>query len=444
MGRHKIQTSLRKMLGSMFNKVYFITIISTLFLFLSCSHSAKNRVTKPLTDIEIGQNEISLKGDSSQNYMLTVTIGDDIKFENPLMGNQTIGYLELLKTKPDLYNKIAYHLAINKGNIKIGLNIHNICDTTIYYRYNVANTYDLTGNVIEGICAPLHGAYSQVNIETDIIKWLYRNGYNNIADSTINDIRLYIQDLSRSKFKQYQTKDEVPVIASLKGIDYRISSDMKADYYYLLACQNENQIDDFVEEVVSLKFEGAENSLNEPILCYRSPSTNGLACIMLIGINSNWSYKVVPIGLISIDNISPTVGKMIDEDKSFSSSQFLFKNHQIEVNSKSPVPIISGHLNINLGKFQGYGYMLNVPFTFSFHGDISKIIVHRTKNLTENIDLSDKKSPYHITLNIGLDTGDNYIPIEVIDKRGNRTSYDLKITTEQIKDNPVIENNIYN
>lgn len=428
----------------MFNKLYFIAFVGILFLTFGCSQSTKNGTTKSSFDIEIGQNEISLKGDSSQVCTLIITIGDDIQFENSVKGNQTISYLEMLKIKPDLYNQIAYYLATNSGNIKIGLNIQNICDTTINYRYNVANTYELVGNAVEGICAPLHGAFAQANVETDIIKWLYRNGYNNIADSTINDIRLYIQDLNRTEFKQYQTKDEIPVIASLKDIDYRINSDMKANYYYLFACQNENQIDDFVEDMVSLKFEGAENSLNNPLLCYRSPATNGLACIMLIGINSDWTYQIVPIGLISIDNIKPTIGKLASRDGGYSNSKFLFKNHQIEVNSKSSLPSISGHLSIDYGKFQGYGYMLNVPFTFTFSGDVSTIVVHRTKKLIEEIDISHKESPYHVTLNIGLDTGDNYIPIEVIDKRGNKTSYDLKITTEQIKDNPVIENNIYN
>lgn len=436
----------------MFNKNYPIASIIILLLVSSCSQSVKTESSKTDTALDVEQNEFSiefwqneflLKGDSSITCNISVSIGDDITFENSLNGNQTVSYMELLKLKPDLYNNIAYHVATNKGKIKIGLSIPNVCDTIINYRYDVAKTYELSGNAIAGTCAPLHGTYSKTNVETDIIKWLYRNGYNNMADSVINDIRLYIQDLNRSEFKQYQTKDEIPVVASLKDINYKINSDMKADYYYLFACQDEKQIDDFVEEIVSLKFEGAENCLNNPLSCYRHPSTNGLACIMLIGINSNWSYQIAPIGLISIDNVNPGIGYEHNRDNGYSSSKFLFKNHQIEVTTKSAIPNITGYLDINFGKFQGHGYILNVPFTFTYSGDINKILVHATSNYTTEIDLSDKRSPYHCTLGIGLNTGDNYIPIEAIDKRGNKSSYDLKITTERIKDNPVVENNIY-
>jgi hypothetical protein len=44
----------------------------------------------------------------------------------------------------------------------------------------------------------------------------------------------------------------------------------------------------------------------------------------------------------------------------------------------------------------------------------------------------------------GLDTGDNYIPIDAIDVCGNKVTYDLKIATESVERNPMIENNIYN
>lgn len=423
-------------------------------IFMGCTKSSKYEIKDVCPTLEIENGNLSILGDSTKTYHLEISI-DDINFKIPIKGNQNISFIEILKANSECHNSIAYKLASNNGQIKIGLILPEVCDTVVNYRYGVSNVYQYTCEVKEGICAPLSGAYSQINTESDIIKWLYRNGYNNVSDSILDNIRLYIQDLNRTEYKKYSTKYEIPVVSSLKDINYEILSDMRADYYYLFACQNEQQIEDFVEEVISLKFEGAEQTLSSPLVCYRDPNTSGMSCITLIGIDSNWSYKIVPVGLLCIDTCPPSignsnntnkVGNLIDRNNGdiCTSNQFLFNNHQLLVTTESPVPTITGRLSVDFGKFQGYGYMLNVPFTFSFFGDVNKIVVHRTKNKTEEIDVSDKDSPYHTTLSVGLDTGDNYIPIDVFDKRGNKSTYDLKITTERIKEDPVIENNIYN
>lgn len=428
----------------MFNNLKFILIILATFSLYSCSHPSKSNDSKSNFEVIVDNNELFLNGDTTKNCLLSVSINQELKYEKSLKGGQTISILELLKEKPEYYNEIAYQLATHDGLLKIGLMIPNICDTIVNFRHNASNAYQHTCSVKSGICAPLSSAFSKANTESDIIKWLYRNGYNNVDDSLINNIRLYIQDLNRSTYKKYSSKEEIPVVESLKGITYNVSSDMQADYYYIFACQNEQEIDEFVEEVVSLKFEGATSSLSEPLSCYRSPTSVGMSCLMLIGIDSNWSYQIVPVGLISIDTCPPVIENSGNNHNVNSSNNFTFKNHQILVSTDASIPNIVGQLYIGYGKFQGYGYMLNVPFTFNFSGDIDKIIVHRTKTILEEINLSDRKSPVHITLSIGLNTGDNYIPIEAIDKRGNKTSYDLSITTESIKENPVIENNIYN
>lgn len=443
-----ISLNLKEKLENMFNNLRdclnCIPIIIATIILYGCSHSSKSNSISSDLAVEIRNNELSIKGDTTKTYTLTVAIDHDIKYEIPLKGGMQYSFLELLKKNPEYYNSIAYQLATREGHIKIGLMIPNLCDTIVNYRLNASNAYQHTCNITSGICAPLSSAFSQVNTETDIIKWLYRNGYKNVNDSLLNNIRLYIQELNRSTYKHYSSKEDIPVVASLKGINYNVSTDMQAEYYYLFACQNEREIEEFVEEVVSLKFEGATRTLSEPLLCYRSQTSIGMSCIMLIGIESNWSYQIVPVGLISIDNCSPIIENNRNAPSVSSSNNFIFKNHQILISTDSQIPNITGHLSMRFGKFQGYGYMLNVPFTFNFSGDINKIIVHRTRNQLEEIDLSDKNSPFHITLRIGLDTGDNYIPIEAIDERGNKSSYDLKITTEPINENPVIENNIYN
>ena len=297
--------------------------------------------------------------------------------------------------------------------------------------------------ITSGLCAKTTSNFEAVDVESDIIKWLYRNHLNNIGDSTINDIRMYLKELNRTSYHEYTTNQTIPVVRSLKDLQYKISSDLVADHYYLFACSSERDLEDFVEEMVSLKFEESVSSLTQSLSCFRNPSTSGLVCIFLVGINNDWSFQSIPAGLISIDNIKPTFGghnTTIYNDK----SEIVFENRQIKVTSKSDIPTVSGSIGIKYGKFEGYGYMLNVPFTFTFDGDIKKVRIHQTKNQTEEIDLSDKLSPYHVSVSVGLNTGDNYIPIDAIDARGNISTYDLKIPTERIKKDPVIETNIYN
>lgn len=424
----------------MSSKLKFILIIITSAILFGCSHLSKPGISHAEVDAE--NNELSLNGDTTNSCQLTITINENLKYEKTLKGGERYSFLELLRENPDYYNNIAYQLATHDGNIIMGLKIPNICDTVINFRHNTSDAYQHTCEVTSGLCAPLSNAFSKSNVETDIIKWLYRSSYNNLSDTIIDNIRLYIQDLKRSIYKEYTSKKEIPIVQSLKGISYNLSSALRADYYYLFACQSEQEIEDFVEEVISLKFEGASRSLSEPLICYRSPTSIGMVCLMLIGIDSNWSYQIVPVGLLSIDNCPPLIENSSNNPTTNSSNKFIFQKNRILISTDSPIPDITGQLSIEFGKFQGHGHMLSVPFTFNFSGDIDKIAVHRTKSLIEEIDLSDKISPYHITLDIGLNTGDNYIPIDAFDRRGNKASYDLKISTERVKEDRVIENNI--
>lgn len=424
----------------MSSKLKFILIIITSAILFGCLQLSNTGSSH--LEVDVKNNELSVEGDTANSCLLTITINGNLKYEKTLKGGERYSFLELLRENPDYYNNIAYQLATHDGNIIMGLKIPNICDTVINFRHNTSDAYQHTCEVTSGLCAPLSNAFSKSNVETDIIKWLYRNGYNSLSDTIIDNIRLYIQDLKRSIYKEYTSKKEIPIVQSLKGINYNLSSALRADYYYLFACQSEQEIEDFVEEVISLKFEEASRSLSEPLICYRSPTSIGMVCLMLIGIDSNWSYQIVPVGLLSIDNCPPLIENNSNNPTTNSSNKFIFQKNRILISTDSRIPDITGQLSIKFGKFQGRGYMLSVPFTFNFSGDIDKIEIHRTKSQIEKIDLSDKISPYHITLDIGLNTGDNYIPIDAFDKRGNKASYDLKISTERVKEDRVIENNI--
>ena len=429
----------------MYNKsfIYFL-----LLFICTVIYSCTNSFTHIKPKLYVSDNDITVVGDSSASFNLIVKIEETISYEKQVKTNDPISFLSLLKERKDLYYDIALLLAKKKGNIKVNLAIPDNCDTTVVVKLNMNDTNEYNATVITGICAKLAGNFDASNVEPDIIKWLYRKNENNLEESTINDMRLYLKELNRTTYKEYIVTGSIPVVESLKGIEYKLSSNLLADHYYLFACNSEKDVEDFVEEMISLKFESSVPSLNQNMSCFRNASTSGIACIVLVGLNNDWSFQIVPIGLICIDNIKPSIGNVINDNNdnhSFNSStKFTFPHKQIQISSKSQSPIISGRLNVEFGKFEGYGYMLNVPFTFTFEGDVKMVIVHNTKNSTVEIDLTDKASPYHTTLKVGLNTGDNYIPIDAVDACGNKSTYDLNISTERIQKNPVIENNIYN
>lgn len=435
-------------LVNMFNNRFavFALVFGMCVTFIGCKNQKPSPIGSNTIEPKLIANDnfINIEGDTTINYSLHVLIGSDISFEKKVKANQKISYISLLKENKDFFNDIALLLAKNTGDLTMKLSLSEECDTTVAFHLDIKDTNQYVAQVISGTCAPTTGTFDPSNVESDIIKWLYRKHESNLGDSIINNMRLYLKELNRSNYKEYSTSHKIPVVNSLRGIEYKITSDLKADHYYLFACNNEKDVEDFVEEMVSVKFESSTNSLNQSMPCFRSSSTSGCACILLVGINNDWSFHFVPVGLICIDNISPMIGGVGGRSIINESSQFTFENKQIKVFAKSTIPVTSGTVGVGFGKFEGYGYMLNVPFTFTFSGDVKTIIVHQTKSQTEVIDLSDKTSPYHITIRVGLDTGDNYIPIDAIDACGNKATYDLRISTERIKDNPVIENNIYN
>ena len=146
----------------------------------------------------MSDNDITVVGDSSASFNLIVKIEETISYEKQVKTNDPISFLSLLKERKDLYYDIALLLAKKKGNIKVNLAIPDNCDTTVVVKLNMNDTNEYNATVITGICAKLEGNFDASNVEPDIIKWLYRKNENNLEESTINDMRLYLKELNRT------------------------------------------------------------------------------------------------------------------------------------------------------------------------------------------------------------------------------------------------------
>lgn len=422
-------------------------ILLSIYCLVIIGCTNQNSKSSENANIVFSEDGFVIDSDTTNTFDVEISLNNKVNFSKSIKGKQIINFVDLIKEPRDKYNDIAYLLATNKGQIHIGIKINSLSDTTVNFWHGISDINTIDANLLSGTCASLHSSFAQEQVEGDIIKWLYRNHHNNVSDSTLNDIRLYLQDLNRSSYKEYLTNEKVPVISSFKGIEYNIHSDMKADYYYLFACKDEKDIDTFVEDMISLKFEGANKSINQPFSCYRLPSTNGLTCIMLIGINSNWSYQISPIGLISVDNVAPSFGERTNPYNN--NDELIFKNHQLKVKSTTNVPPVHGSVKINWGRFQGRGSYLNVPYTIRWTGDVKEVRIHTSKSQSyESINLENQTSPVHVSLSTLLNnTGDNYIKVDAIDFIGNSNTSDINIATQEVKDEQPsinLNNNIYN
>ena len=128
------------------------------------------------------------------------------------------------------------------------------------------------------------------------------------------------------------------------------------------------------------------------------------------------------------------------------------KSYQIDsaiINIPSNAPNIDGQLLLITKPFRGD----HANFEVRFGGDIKSISIkreiHRRKYTlkpeTKTILLENLATPYYFTYELDLGIGDNYIPIQVTDKMGNKTEFTYNISMVSVEDNSPqinIDNNI--
>lgn len=431
----------------MYNKFFSLTLcfISTLG-FVACTQT--NSKSNKQSSVAIADGNITISDDSKPSFSLQVKVGDGISYTKDVKANQKTSLLNLLKGNKEAYNDIALLLAKNNGDVKLNLSIVDVLDTTITYHLDVKDASQYSTKVLQGNCANLSGNFDAANVEGDIIKWLYRKNLKNVGDETINNMRLYLQELNRTNYKVYITKEAIPVVTSFQGISYKVTSDLIADNYYLFACKTEKEIEDFVEEMVSIKFDGAVHTLNQAISCYRGVSSSGTICIFLVGIDNDWNYRIAPVGLVCIDNIKPS---LVPTDNTGSGDITLSKN-KVKVKMPSKVPTITGFASLDTRNWGGNGLSCNVNFIVSFGGDAKSLTLIRKGHLAEYlskgtkvINLQAETSPYIFTYELHLENGDNYVPVIITDLRGNKTEYKFNVPcVSKPNNNPQIniDNNV--
>lgn len=423
----------------MYNKP--ISIIISIFCALclvSCDQTNSSQNTqqnhKTGTTVFLTDEDITISDNNKQStdtHDIQIRIGDSIDYKIGVFNNNKTTIHDLLLSQGGF--NVAFLLAQNNGNIQVNLSVQDVIDTTITYHLDITDIQEYATKVQSGSCAQLVGICDAENMETQIIKYLYKMEMRNVSDEFKNKMLLYMQALNKTDdFSQYVTVQEIPVVTSFKGIYYRISSDLVADNYYLFACESEKELDEFVEEMVTLKFEGAVHTLTQPMSCYRSPDSSGTICIFLVGIDNNWTYQIAPVGLVCIDNkapefnYDPSPANSFSYDPTVNHHDLLFKKNKIIVRMPENTPVIDGVGYIVTNEWSGNGVSCNVNFQVFYKGDVKSITLVREENLAKwlgkgkkVINLQEVTTPYLFSYELHLEDGDNYLPIILTDLRGN-------------------------
>lgn len=395
---------------------------------MGCNNSSKSSKVA----VKIDGSLITLNTESSKKQTVKISIGQMASFSTSLGNGEEFNLMDSLKNKRSMHYELAYELAQNKGSMKANISIANKLDTVIQCQFKHSDIWGNKGELLSGKFAKVVNTFDSEQIDAELRRWVYKNKKINIGEALFNDMRLYLRELSSGAITEFVVNGAIPVMndSQLNGTTYKVSSDMIADYYVLFACDKDEDIDAFLEDMVAHNMPDCKKSLSNPLHCYKQLNVSGPQCVFLVGINNDWSSQVIPLGVLVTDNSAPR-NDIKYADLSKSKLNFPKRGFSVDVTNH---PLFDGIWSIGYGSFQGW-YTFDIPYTLTWKGDVTKIIVHNKPPQYTVVNLEGKESPYHITIPTSLpNTGDNYIKIEVVDKAGNRSTTDLNIATKRIKD----------
>lgn len=378
-------------------------------------------------NVQWSNDSVIITSESTSQQAISISVLDEIIYnDNNFQGTWKDGILSLVKKNVrDKYN-IALFATKNSNQIPVRIKVAEVIDTSFVLKLFPLEEISSTSS-IKGNCAPLVASSSNPDYVTDVKRWLFRKN-EHLSDSLLDDMIGIVRELYRTNYSDYITNATIPVLKSFSGVQYSITSDMKADHYVLYACSSQQEIKEFVEEIVSNDFELTEASINRPLRCYRKTNSDGYKCITLIGINNDWSYQQQPLGLVAIDNT-------IFGNQGFNNSSMVFKNN-IRVNLPSNKPTIFGDANIRITHSAGNGIACNVTFLTTFSGDIKSISIRRTRELCYHdmlgydretpgpkdfvVYTNKESSPHTFNVKLHWEDGDNFVPYIIEDYHGNK------------------------
>lgn len=435
-----------------------------------------------IDDISFANNILVIRNSSRIKYDLTISYLNRSVTQRCEDATTEIDVDSLIRADNVNKNHIALHLVQNEMTLPFSI---TISDVSAEYEYTYSPKHVNNGpyaTLVSGKASPVH-SLGKVDVKVeDLTRWLYFNDTYMDSES-IQKFYNIVYDLSQFESSVYQIEQgaSLPVLKNFKGLKYRIKSNIKADYYYLFATSEEQEVEEFVSEVISQGFPQAESNINNSLSCFRKAEAtsgilsgyrnSGLRVLLLIAINNDWSKIIMPVGLVDLDNSGPLIIEGSDPLTDILEGRKIYDPHESlkDLQKKRNTQSISDKLGINSNIiFNKYGFEVIRQNTYSetlyvktgnFYGNEANFIFEKRGHVeaitieygstSRTYNVKDKVSPFTINCWLPLNIGENHVTIKATDKLGNQSRHTHTINMVRVTDdNPDININnqidIYN
>lgn len=442
-------------------------------LFIICPSCSK-RVPIHLDNIAFSKQNFTFcfKGKDSTQLTYIIKYGNFELYKTQFFAEDDSSY-SFKKATIKMLSKKAYEIAYeiaNKDSFPIHYMIKNdsiiLCDTAIFYK-------KIPPVISDSIYAYMKNThYAGVQKSTykdkiyDVKKFLVN--YNLKADSTtIETMARYLFYLLTNNTIAYKNNKKIPIYKQLPAQSVNIKTNMNADYFYLVGVKNQKTLDDFIKtEIVNGFTQGQSSYVRGTKDLHLSPiKTHGnYLYLFLCGINKDWSSKSILVGGVIIDDVPPYISSKFNYSSIFEAKKHREYGYNIEkfynyyVDFDYNYDIQTDILSLKYGNFDGNDYDgYSVPFILKLDSsfDLSAIVIKgKKKKINDmNVEIREQGNTiYNYTKHYiirfrhhfhKLNTGDNYIQVDFLDTRGNKSTTTINIRTERIRNNGT-EVNVYN
>lgn len=424
-----------------------------------------------IPSFETQGNTVTIHFSGKDKQIVSYTYLPGITSDITVYGDKTIDFNQIIKNC-DRENLIAtaYNIEINDGKLPISISANKHTYNFTYQYTPVDFDKYIFAYTNSDLIYHFKKKHTSDYTKADIKKWLYLNQIC-LDDFRINNILDIITNLCfRPNEFEYHDND-VPVRKNLDGICIPVTTNIRSDYYYLVATNNIDEIETFVSEEIANDYVHGLTASDIPLPIYlTNKSSSGNLIIYLIGINTNWDKIIYPIGVITIDNSAPVIINDYKHQQLTPVEKLLVKSGHVNPLSlmarKKLESITRQHKDNTINKHQDdYDKKHKSPEDIGFHikrttslisktsdeihvstdnvrgnyatfkfshgnvlspGDAKQIIISY-KNTQHKVHIADER---YVSYNcwLPLNLGDNYITLTAIDKVGNKSNHAYLIT----------------
>ena len=445
----------------------FLTAIFLAFM-CACSPVQKDNT---FVSYKMEGSKLIVEVDTFAAYKYSLSVGAIVVDSGYLIARKEFDLSRVVKGNNTNRKIIALNAAKNDFTHEIKFQINDVLDTVFNYRQTITEIPDEKISFI-GFGAPLVRKSKKLDCDKELRVWLYRR-QEHLDDTLFDSFRTIYTELSITDDNEYVPVGNIPVVHDIDGRKYKVTSDIQADYYAIVACQNQAYINQFVEQAVGNNFTGLSPSLSVPLNCHYIKGTSGYRNVFLLGINKDWTYKQIPLATFALDNSAPE-SSFYDVSSRFTRTRYYYNientisksepsllnyKDRIKVLYPSNKPKIFGGASVLITNWNGNGLECNVTFRVELSGDAKSVTIQRRGELCyydkylgyhfkpedKVIYAKDHKGAYTFTYKMHFDDGDNIIPVIVEDYNGNKHKGSITVNAEFVRsDAPSIniDNNI--